>query len=215
MNLRKTRLIAEILALAALIAFLLGGVYAEVQVAHTARTTQDKIAAVNVRVLNEDLYNLKRVIIHVDEAANDSQKATKHELTVLDAVNGQLIAILHDTDTNLQDLAKNQTDITQHVNKTLDATTVDIQSLDPVIAELKTDATDVHTGLTSLNTLVSNPDIPVILADTKAMGESGKSISADAAHAFHSYVYPRPIVRVVDWSIKISSAVAAWWPFHN
>jgi hypothetical protein len=159
------------------------------------------------QAVNKLLVNTKDLVIHTDITEVQQSK-------MLVQVNTKLQTTLDNVNVGVASLSENESNVSEHLVGTLDATTQTVHSVQPVIDSLHTDTLQLGQNLAALqvtennlNTLIANPDIPQSLAHTDAILASGQQIAADGQHLVHSYVYPKPIVTAVHWTLDVVHAL--------
>lgn len=174
--------------------------------------------------LNADLDEMHTTMLGVNKLVNDSRYTlTEVNRNVLDerkmyeqsfpAMVARVDAVLGNVQTATADL-----------HPLLQESTARIHGLEPIEAN----SADLIVGVTKM---VADPRIPSAIAhldDASAhlaaagaqleqAGKTGNSvlthvdhIAADGEHVVHSYVYPKPIVSIVNWTLKGVHALGGW-----
>lgn len=153
--------------------------------------------------LNKTLGTLRGVLGVVEVAA----KHENDQLYALDAQERVLYSDLHTTLVAGQNTLGRSADLLTTANTT-------VQGLQPVLAETEIAVAQLQTTLGSVNTLVTDPDIPKTLAAVQktseqtaaTMGNINKT-SSDVKDAVHSYLHPSWPHRIFSWSLAVVHAL--------
>ena len=161
------------------------------------------------------MVDVKKLVKDADDTENAQASYLKQWNEQVTVALGRTNALLGHADDSVQAFTANQNDVTQHVTVALDAATSTIKSVQPAVASLQDliQSLDESTKQLTTTEVTVNKYLPVIMGDAQDIAESSKSTSSDIAHAVHSYVYPRPIVDVVNWTLKIGGAIGNWFHF--
>jgi hypothetical protein len=164
--------------------------------------------------LGQTQQQVRKLLVDTKDLIIHSDITEVKESATLDAVNAEVKTTLAHVDQSVVALTVNQNLVTSHLVQTVDATTATVNSVQPVVDNLRVVTSTLNDNLLTLetternlNTVISNPAIPDSMRRTDAILTSGQHIAADGEHLVHSYVYPKPIVSVINWTLKVVHAV--------
>jgi hypothetical protein len=138
-------------------------------------------------------------------AAGQIEVAANHEDKRIAVIDGQETQIYLDTHQSLEQLRVD-----------LKTANTSIAAVQPVLAGLGRDAQALQVTTESVNTLVANPQIPVILNNTAAATGNVKdaaghldATTADVQHAVHQALHPTVVHKVLDVMENVGHVVFA------
>ncbi len=155
-------------------------------------TTLDAVNAKKTGTLaqiNDVMRDARLTIAHSDRLM------TKQERSI-DQWNGQITTTLNNMNAAVVSTTENENKITESAQATLSATTKAVAGLQPVEDSLTVEVQDLQAATTSINTLVSDPEIKETITHTDSVMSNVQDTTKDVSHAVHEYVYPGPWQKV-------------------
>lgn len=145
------------------------------------------------------------LILQLGVTSDQVRKQSLKESKSLDVITSQIQSTLGHLDGLVVTSTKNEAELTQTANQTL-------QSLQPTIVQSQIALAGLTTSLDSLNIVISNPDIPATLKAAKGATEATQTTmtnvaetSSDVHEAVHHYLHPGWVNSTVTWVLRIAN----------
>ena len=188
-------------------------------VGHIDKTVQDAHQTVlKLNTVLDDLHGEQKAIhqtimsaniaaIALDKAAIQEQFYFDHRLpALLDQVSG----VLGSTQDAIKAVTTSQDKVTDQTVAVLKTTNDQVAKLGPVLDSAKINLDTLNTTQKDLDALAKNPDIAKSVHNVATGTEALSGAAQDIQHEVHTIVYPKPIVNVVNWGIKIGNLIGTW-----
>lgn len=181
-----------------------------------------------VRKANANLDQIHATLVVTDKLVNDSRVTVDNfNHAAIDErfyfekqmpkVMAQVHNVLDDTHQLLaaatiatQDLNLNQNRISSATVEVLKDTDRSIARIAPTVDEASKVLGATQHTVTDIDSLVTSRDVTGTLHNLNTGTATIDATLTDVQHEVHGLIYPKPVVEIINWSIKIGNAVGSW-----
>lgn len=147
------------------------------------------------------------VVLKIGITADQLNKQSIKESKALDLVTQQIQLTLGHVDSFVTTSTANESTLLATTQQTA-------QNIQPILIESKAVAVELHSTLQSVNKLVSDPALPIVLKNvqdtTKATSVAMKNVddtSADVKQVVHNYLHPTWPHKIFSWTLLVVHAL--------
>jgi len=167
----------------------------------SAAATIDKDAVLGGKLIND----ARLSVDNVNKAAIDERFYFEQQLpAAMDHANG-VLANLQQATADLHPL------LIEATERTHDLAPIEDNAA-RLIGDVDVTARDPHIAASLVNLEASSAELAVASKDGAATMASVKAIAKDGQDTVHDLTHPKPLVKIADWTIKLSAAVSNF--FH-
>lgn len=152
---------------------------------------------------------------NVNRAAIDERFYFEKEMP---GIVGNVQNVLNDTHRLLvsandatQSLNASQVKVTQASVAVLDTTRETIGHVDLVLGQADVDLANLEVAEKDLDKVINSPDIVGTLHNINETTASGSRTMSDIETEVHKITHPKPVIVVINWTLKVAHAVGAWF----